>query len=104
MTLHFPGATLHAMPKPDIYQLEERVLALMDEFRRLKEENQALSREVAQLNLAKDTLKNEQNLSQANQARISQLEALNLKNEKDRKIMRTRVQTILNNLEKFDPA
>ncbi len=104
MTPPYPGATLHVMPKPDIHQLEERVLALMGEFRRLKEENQRLAREVDQLIHEKETLANEKKLNQGNQARLSQLEALNKKNKKDQKAIRTKVQTLLINLEKFDPA
>ena len=92
------------MPKPDIHQLEERVLVLIGEFRRLKDENQELSRKVDQLNLEKETLVEEQNLSQATKERLSKLESLDQKNEKDRKVMRTKVKTLLENLEKFDLA
>ena len=92
------------MPKPDIHQLEERVLALMGEFRRLKDENQELSRQVDQLNRDKETLVEEQNLSQATKDRLSQLESLDQKNEKDRKVMQAKVKILLENIEKFDLA
>ena len=92
------------MPKPDIHQLEERVLVLIGEFRRLKDENQELSRQVDQLNREKGTLVEEQNLSQVAKDRLSKLESLDKKNEKDRKVMRTKVKTLLENLEKFDLA
>ena len=92
------------MPKQDIHQLEERVLALIGEFRRLKDENQELSRQVDQLNREKETLVEEQNLSQVAKDRLSKLESLDKKNEKDRKVMRTMVKTLLENLEKFDLA
>ena len=92
------------MPKQDIYQLEERVLVLIGEFRRLKDENQELSRQVDQLNREKETLVEEQNLSQVAKDRLSKLESLDKKNEKDRKVMRTKVKTLLENLEKFDLA
>ena len=92
------------MPKQDIHQLEERVLVLIGEFRRLKDENQELSRQVDQLNREKETLVEEQNLSQVVKDRLSKLESLDKKNEKDRKIMRTKVKTLLENLEKFDLA
>ena len=92
------------MPKQDIHQLEERVLVLIGEFRRLKDENQVLSRQVDQLNLEKETLVEEQNLSQVAKSRLSKLESLNKKNEKDRKVMRTKVKILLENLEKFDLA
>jgi hypothetical protein len=92
------------MPKPDIHQLEERVLVLIGEFRRLKDENYELSRQVDQLNHEKETLVEEQNLSQAIKDRLSKLESLNQKNEKDRKVMRTKVETLVENLEKFDLA
>ena len=92
------------MPKQDIHQLEERVLVLIGEFRRLKDENQELSRQVDQLNREKETLVEEQNLSQASKDRLSKLESLDKKNEKDRKVMRTKVKTLLENLEKFDLA
>jgi len=92
------------MPKQDIHQLEERVLVLIGEFRRLKDENQVLSRQVDQLNREKETLVEEQNLSQVAKDRLSKLESLDKKNEKDRKVMRTKVKTLLGNLEKFDLA
>ena len=92
------------MPKQDIHQLEERVLVLIGEFRRLKDENQELSRQVDQLNREKETLVEEQNLSQVVKDRLSKLESLDKKNEKDRKVMRTKVKTLLENLEKFDLA
>jgi hypothetical protein len=92
------------MPKPDIHQLEERVLVLVVEFRRLKDENQELSRQVDQLNREKKILVEEQNLSQATKDRLSKLESLDQKNEKDRKVMQTKVKTLLENLEKFDLA
>ena len=92
------------MPKQDIHQLEERVLVLIGEFRRLKDENQELSRQVDQLNREKETLVEEQNLSQVAKDRLSKLESLNQKNEKYRKVMRTKVETLLENLEKFDLA
>ena len=92
------------MPKPDIHQLEERVLVLIGEFRRLKDENQALSRQVDQLTREKGILVEEQNLSQATKDRLFKLESLGQKNEKDRKVMRTKVKTLLANLEKFDLA
>ena len=92
------------MPKQDIHQLEERVLVLIGEFRRLKDENQELSRQVDQLNREKETLVEEQNLSQVVKDRLFKLESLDKKNEKDRKVMRTKVKTLLENLEKFDLA
>lgn len=92
------------MPKQDIHQLEERVLVLIGEFRRLKDENQELSRQVDQLNREKETLVEEQNLSQVAKDRLSKLESLDKKNEKDRKVMRTKVKILLENLEKFDLA
>jgi len=91
-----------AMSKPDIHQLEERVLALMEEFRRLKEQNQGLSRQVDQLSREKAALREEQNLSKGAQDRLSQLEFKTKKNEKDRKVIQAKVRTILQNLEKFD--
>ena len=92
------------MPKQDIHQLEERVLVLIGEFRRLKDENQELSRQVDQLNREKETLVEEQNLSKVAKIRLSKLESLGKKNEKDRKVMRTKIKTLLENLEKFDLA
>ena len=92
------------MPKQDIHQLEKRVLVLIGEFRRLKDENQELSRQIDQLNREKETLVEEQNLSQVAKDRLSKLESLDKKNEKDRKVMRTKVKTLLENLDKFDLA
>ncbi|MBT3184367.1 MAG: hypothetical protein HOI59_11645 [Nitrospina sp.] len=92
------------MPKPDIHQLEERVLTLMREFRRLKEENQGLSNQVDQLSREKTAMAKEKSLNQGKQDRLSQLETVSRKNEKARKAMRTKVQSLLKNLEKFDLA
>jgi hypothetical protein len=92
------------MPKQDIHRLEERMLVLIGEFRRLKDENQELSRQVDQLNSEKETLVEEQNLSKVAKVRLSKLESLDKKNEKDRKVMRTKIKTLLENLEKFDLA
>jgi hypothetical protein len=77
---------------------------LIGEFRRLKDENQKLSSQVDQLSREKETLLEEQNLSQVAKDSLSKLESLDKKNEKDRKVMRTKVKTLLENLEKFDLA
>ena len=90
------------MPKPDIHQLEERVLALMGELRRLKEENQGLSCQIDQLSREKKAMAKDKNLNQSKQDRLSQLETVNRKNEKDRKAMRTKIHSLLKNLEKFN--
>lgn len=92
------------MPKPDIHQLEERVLSLMEEFRRLKDENKELTLQVDQLISEKKNLIEEQSSSQVEKDRLSELESLDRKNEKDRKIIRTKVKALLENLEKFDLA
>ena len=70
------------MPKQNIHQLEERVLVLIGEFRRLKDENQELSRQVDQLNREKETLLEEQNLNQVAKDRLSKLEFLDKKKRK----------------------
>ena len=90
------------MPKPDIHQLEERVLALMGEFHRLRKENQRLSCQIDQLNREKDILVEEASLNQESLKRLSQLELLNRKNEKDNQEIRMKVQILLESLEKFD--
>ena len=90
------------MPKPDIHQLEERVLALMGEFSRLKEKNQGLSCQIDQLSRVKKAMAKEKTLNRDKQERFSQVETVNRKSEKDRKAMRTKVQSLLKNLEKFD--
>ena len=92
------------MPKPDIHQLEERVLALIGEFHRLKKENQNLSCQIDQLNREKEILIEETSLNQESQKRLSQLESLNRKNEKDNEEIRVKVQILLESLEKFDLA
>lgn len=92
------------MPKPDIYQLEERVLALMGEFQRLKKENLRLSCQIDQLNREKEILIEEASLNQDSQNRLAQLESLNQKNEKDNEAIRMKVQILLESLEKFDLA
>ena len=90
------------MSKPDIYQLEERVLALMGEFHRLRKENQRLSCQIDQLNREKEILIEEASLNQESLKRLSQLESLNRKNEKDNQAIRMKVQILLESLEKFD--
>ena len=90
------------MSKPDIYQLEERVLALMGEFHRLRKENQRLSCQIDQLNREKEILIEEASLNQESLNRLSQLESLNRKNEKDNQAIRMKVQILLESLEKFD--
>ena len=90
------------MPKPDIYQLEERVLALMGEFHRLRKENQRLSCQIDQLNREKEILIEEASLNQESLKRLSQLESLNRKNEEDNQAIRMKVQILLESLEKFD--
>jgi hypothetical protein len=90
------------MLRPDINQLEERVLFLMEEFRRIKKENDRLTRKVDELNREKEMLIEEKNLEQDSRERLSHLESLNSKNKEDRKIMQMKVQNILENLEKFD--
>ena len=92
------------MPKPDIPQLEERVLSLIEEFRRLKDKNKELTLQVDQLISEKETLIEEQRLSQVAKSRLAQLESLDRKNEKERKLIRTKVEALLENLEKFDLA
>ena len=92
------------MPKPDIYQLEERVLALMGEFQRLKKENLRLSCQIDQLNREKEILIEEASLNQDSQNRLAELESLNQKNEKDNEAIRMKVQILLESLEKFDLA
>ena len=92
------------MPKPDIHQLEERVLALMGEFHRLRKENQRLSCQIDQLNREKEILIEEASLNQESLKRLSQLESLNRKNEKDNQAIRMKVQILLESLEKFDLA
>ena len=90
------------MSKPDIYQLEERVLALMGEFHRLRKENQRLSCQIDQLNREKEILIEEASLNQESLKRLSQLESLNRKNEEDNQAIRMKVQILLESLEKFD--
>ena len=92
------------MTKSDIYQLEERVLALMGEFQRLKKENLRLSCQIDQLNREKEILIEEASLNQDSQNRLAQLESLNQKNEKDNEAIRMKVQILLESLEKFDLA
>ena len=90
------------MLKPDIYQLEERVLSLMKEFRRVKDKNKELTLQVDQLTRDKEFLVEDQSLNQSTKDRLSQLESIDRKKEKDRKIIRTKVKALLENLKKFD--
>jgi len=102
LTVPYPDATILPMPKPDIHQLEESVLALLGEFRRLKEVNQGLSSQVDQLNREKEILANENSMNQGSQGRLCQLETLNKKSEKNRKAMRAKVQALIKKVDKFD--
>lgn len=92
------------MLKPDIHQLEERVLALIGEFRRLKEENRGLSLQVEQLTREKEVLEQETILNRSKLSRLPKLESQSRKNEIDQKVIRAKVQELIKNLDKFDLA
>ena len=92
------------MLKPDIHQLEERVLALIGEFRRLKEENRGLSLQVEQLTREKEVLEQETILNRSKLSRLPKLESQSRKNEIDQNVIRAKVQELIKNLDKFDLA
>ena len=87
-----------------LLQLEERVLALMEEFHRLKEENGDLSSQLVKLRRENRMLENDRDLNSVNKVRLTELESLNKKYTNERKAIWIKVQVALAKLEKFDPV
>ena len=83
-------------------QLEQVVTTLIEEFRRLKDENEKLTRQVEDFKRACESLKKEKEFIKEKLERFSELEKENRNNEIDRKQIRQKVADLLNRLEKFE--
>ena len=91
-----------SMSKPDIEKLEAGVSTLLEAYRQLKDENQKLIRQVEGLTREGESLSKEQEFAKGKLERLSELEAANKNNEKDKKQVREKVVHLLEKLEKFD--
>ena len=90
------------MAKPIMEQLEQVVLTLTEAFRRLKDENEKLTRQVEDFKRACESLKKEKEFIKEKLERFSELEKENRNDEIDRKQIRQKVIDLLNRLEKFE--
>ena len=83
-------------------QLEQLVSTLIEAFRRLKDENEKLTRQVEDFKRACESLKKEKEFIKEKLERFSELEKENRNDEIDRKQVRQKVVDLLNRLEKFE--
>ena len=90
------------MAKPIMEELEQVVLTLIEAFRRLKDENEKLTRQVKDFKQACESLEKEKEFFKEKLERLSELEKENRNNEIDRKQVRQKVVDLLNKLEKFE--
>ena len=90
------------MAKPIMEQLEQVVSTLIEEFRRLKDENEKLTGQVEDFKRASESLEKEKEFIKEKLERLSELEKENRNNEIDRKQVRQKVVDLLNRLEKFE--
>ena len=90
------------MAKPIMEQLEQLVSTLIEAFRRLKDENEKLTRQVEDFKRACESLKKEKEFIKEKLERFSELEKENRNDEIDRKQVRQKVVDLLNRLEKFE--
>ena len=90
------------MAKPIMEQLEHLVSTLIEAFRRLKDENEKLTRQVEDFKRLCESLEKEKELVKEKLERLSELEEENSNNEIDRKQVRQKVVDLLNRLEKFE--
>tara|TARA_Y100001934_G_scaffold264623_1_gene341840 strand:+ start:108 stop:386 length:279 start_codon:yes stop_codon:yes gene_type:complete len=90
------------MAKPIMEQLEQVVSTLIEEFRRLKDENEKLTGEVEDFKRAYELMEKEKEFIKEKLERLSELEKENRNNEIDRQQIRQKVIDLLNRLEKFE--
>ena len=83
-------------------QLEQLVSTLIETFRRLKDENEKLTRQVEDFKREFESLEKEKEFIKEKLERLSELEKENRNNEIDRKQVRQKVVDLLNRLEKFE--
>ena len=83
-------------------QLEQVVSTLIEEFRRLKDENEKLTGQVEDFKRVCESLEQEKEFIREKLERLSELEKENRNNEVDRKQIRQKVVDLLNRLEKFE--
>ena len=90
------------MSNPDMEKLEAGVSTLLEAYRQLKDENQKLSLQVEGLTREGQSLSTEKEFNKEKLERLSELEAANKSNEKDKKQVREKVVHLLEKLEKFN--
>tara|TARA_B100001123_G_C15176081_1_gene973393 strand:- start:428 stop:706 length:279 start_codon:yes stop_codon:yes gene_type:complete len=90
------------MAKSIMEQLEQVVSTLIEEFRRLKDENEKLTGQVEDFKRASELLEKEKEFIKEKLKRLSELENENRNNEIDRQQIRQKVIDLLNRLEKFE--
>ena len=83
-------------------QLVQVVSTLIEEFRRLKDENEKLTGQVEDFKRVCESLEQEKEFIKEKLERFSELEKENRNNEVDRKQIRQKVVDLLNRLEKFE--
>ena len=83
-------------------QLEQVVSTLIEEFRRLKDENEKLTGQVEDFKRVCESLEQEKEFIKEKLERLSELEKENRNNEVGRKQIRQKVVDLLNRLEKFE--
>ena len=83
-------------------QLEQVVSTLIEEFRRLKDENEKLTGQVESFKQEFESLEKEKEFIKEKLERFSELENENRNNEIDSKQIRQKVIDLLNRLEKFE--
>ena len=90
------------MSKPSMEQLEQGVSALVEAFRRLKDENEKLTGQVESFKQEFESLEKEKEFIKEKLEHLSNLQIENKNNENDRKQIRQKVVNLLNRLEKFE--
>jgi predicted RNase H-like nuclease (RuvC/YqgF family) len=90
------------MPKERIEKLERVVGELLAEFDRLEAENRILSERVAVLEAEAEQAEAENQSLRQKLAVLRRLEVSNQKMEKQQGMIRIKVQSLLDNLEKMD--
>ena len=90
------------MAKPSMEQLEQGVSALVEAFRRLKDENEKLTGQVESFKQEFESLEKEKEFIKEKLEHLSNLQIENKNNENDRKQIRQKVVNLLNRLEKFE--
>ncbi|MDH5761640.1 MAG: hypothetical protein OEZ51_01550 [Nitrospinota bacterium] len=89
------------MPKSPIDKLEELIPRLVEEARQLREDNQRLQKEVAAYRADLDRSQKEGAKLQDKVQRLSELESVQKRLEKDQLKIRSTVESLLSGIEKI---